>query len=360
MQYDVFISYSRKDSEIANRICDAFDKAGITYFIDRQGINGGLEFPVVLADAIINSQIFLFLASKNSYESKFTQAEITFAFNKKSKDCILPYIIDGSTMPSSLEFVFSAINWRNIEEHPIDPILLDDLLGLMERQKSKQVELKIDRKRKNWKIFIISSVCITLLLLIIGTRMGSKSPAGVVATGHEYVDLGLSVNWATCNIGASIPEEYGDFYLWGDTSVIPTFSTDEEFYDYFQSNDISTSVENEKLRVEYDAASKLWGGRWRMPTAEECLELLEKCEWKKSKINNINGYTITGPNGNRIFLPAAGMAPELNIGEGGYYWTSSAMIQGDNTLPTIMIFYGMNKSVAPLYQMGGTIRPVID
>ena len=88
MQYDVFISYSRKDTEIANRVCEAFDKVGITYFIDRQGIGGGFEFPAVLAEAILNSHIFLFLASKNSYESKCTQAEITFAFNKKDKACI--------------------------------------------------------------------------------------------------------------------------------------------------------------------------------------------------------------------------------------------------------------------------------
>ncbi len=82
-KYDVFISYSRRDTAVADKICAAFDSAGISYFIDRQGIAGGVEFPVVLADAIAESSLFLFLASKNSYDSKFTNIEITFACNDK-------------------------------------------------------------------------------------------------------------------------------------------------------------------------------------------------------------------------------------------------------------------------------------
>lgn len=135
-KYDVFISYSRKDTSIANKIVAAFDNAGITYFIDRQEISGGMEFPTVIAKAIRESHIFLFLASKNSYESRFTQSEIVYAFNKKQKQNIIPYIIDGSKMPDELEFTFSAINWRRIEEHPIDTTLVDDIL------------LKIGKNRK--------------------------------------------------------------------------------------------------------------------------------------------------------------------------------------------------------------------
>ena len=134
MKYDVFISYSRKDTAIADRICSAFDKAGITYFIDRQSIGGGFEFPVVLAEAIIDSQVTLFLASKNSYDSKFTNAELTFAFNEKPKNSILPYIIDGSTMPPALRFVFSSINWRTIESHPIETTLVSDILTMLGRK----------------------------------------------------------------------------------------------------------------------------------------------------------------------------------------------------------------------------------
>lgn len=131
MKYDVFISYSRKDTPIADRICEAFDRAGITYFIDRQGIAGGMEFPQVLADAIEESTLFLFLASENSYQSKFTNNEILYAFNEKSTNSLLPYVIDGSRLPKQLRFSFASINVRNIEEHPIEPVLVDDIIHLL-------------------------------------------------------------------------------------------------------------------------------------------------------------------------------------------------------------------------------------
>ena len=135
MTYDVFISYSRKDTVIADRICAAFDEAGITYFIDRQGIVGGMEFPKILAPAIKESEVFLLLASENAYQSPFTTREILYAFNKKRGEKMLPYIIDGSVLPDDVEFVFSSTNWRTMHEHPIDPVLVDDVLHLLGRQR---------------------------------------------------------------------------------------------------------------------------------------------------------------------------------------------------------------------------------
>ena len=135
MKYDVFISYSRKDTAIADQICAAFDKAGISYFIDRQGIGGGMEFPKVLANNILDSQIFLFIASKNSYESLFTDREITFAFNKKRGEKLLPYIIDDAPFPKHLELIFASNNWRRLAEHPIEPVLIDDVFRLLGKEK---------------------------------------------------------------------------------------------------------------------------------------------------------------------------------------------------------------------------------
>lgn len=134
MKYDVFISYSRKDTAVADKICAAFGKVGITCFIDRQGISGGFEFPAVLAEAILESSIVLFLASENSYESKYTNAELTFAFNEKPKNSILPYIIDGSKMPPTFRLIFAGITWRTIEDHPIETVLVNDILNLLGRQ----------------------------------------------------------------------------------------------------------------------------------------------------------------------------------------------------------------------------------
>jgi hypothetical protein len=142
-KFDVFISYSRKDTAIADQICEAFDKHGITYFIDRQGIGGGLEFPDVLADAICDSGIFLYLASNNSYDSKFTKSEVTFAFNEKPHNSILPYIIDGSTPPRGIRLTFASINWRNIKQHPIEPTLVKDVCGLLGKTDSPQASTTI-------------------------------------------------------------------------------------------------------------------------------------------------------------------------------------------------------------------------
>lgn len=146
-KYDIFISYSRKDIAIADKICAALDKQGISYFIDRRGIGGGMEFPNVLAQAIIESRTLLFLASKNSYASKFTIKEITFAFNEKPSGALLPYVIDGSKLPANLRFTFADINIRTIEEHPIDTVLMRDLCNLLGYPyKSKQM-LEDERRR---------------------------------------------------------------------------------------------------------------------------------------------------------------------------------------------------------------------
>lgn len=142
MAHEVFISYSRKDMAVADRICEAFDKAGISYFIDRQGIGGGFEFPEVLANAIIECKVVLYLASHNSYASKFTNAELTFAFNEKSKNSVLPYIIDGSTMPAALRFVFAGVNWRNIKDHPIETTLVADILKLLGREPKSEPKVE--------------------------------------------------------------------------------------------------------------------------------------------------------------------------------------------------------------------------
>ncbi len=148
MNYDVFISYSRKDTEVAEKICTVLDKYGISYFIDRKGLSGGMEFPAIIADAILSSKIMLFLGSENSYKSKFTNSEVTFAFNEKPIGSIIPYIIDGSKLPAALKFTFSNINIRTLEEHPIDTTLIQDLCQILERP------FVIKEKQKN-KVSVI-------------------------------------------------------------------------------------------------------------------------------------------------------------------------------------------------------------
>lgn len=292
MEYDVFISYSRKDSAVAEEICRAFDKAGISYFIDWQGIGGGLEFPDVLARAIKASRIFLFLASRNSYESKFTQNEIVYAFNKKERGRILPYIIDDSCLPDGLDFTFASINWRRRSEHPVRTVLVNDILKILGRE---IVVLPPDDHKND----------------------GPTLLSGIA--GHEYVDLGLSVKWATCNVGAASPSDHGDYFAWGEVS-----SKSE----YTDSNSVTfgEKIGNISGDIRYDVARARWGGSWRLPKQTELRELVDKCTWTWTTVNGKNGYKVTGKNGNSIFLPAAGWryGPSLSYaGEDGDYWSAT-------------------------------------
>ena len=139
--------------------------------------------------------------------------------------------------------------------------------------------------------------------------------------GHDYVDLGLSVKWATCNVGAKSPSDYGDYYAWGETATKETYTEensktyDNSSYNYDIRGNSST-----------DAARANWGGTWRLPTKAECDELINKCTWTWTTLGGHNGYRVTGPNGNSIFLPAAGCRYGTSLysaGEWGIYWSST-------------------------------------
>ena len=156
--------------------------------------------------------------------------------------------------------------------------------------------------------------------------------------GHEYVDLGLSVKWATCNVGATTPEDYGDYFAWGETK--PKEIYDWSTYKYCVDNwyNLTKYCNNSSygnngftdnktvLDPEDDAATANWGGAWRMPTKAEQDELRNNCTWTRTTQNGVDGYEVIGPNGNSIFLPAAGYMSEGTLkgaGSDGDYWSSS-------------------------------------
>ena len=136
--------------------------------------------------------------------------------------------------------------------------------------------------------------------------------------GHEYVDLGLSVKWATCNVGAVLPTDNGDYYAWGEISVKAIYTGENSIAFGREFGDISADF-------RYDVARKCWGGTWRLPTFDEIKELKEKCIWTWDIQCGHKGYSVVGPNGNSIFFPASGYRYGVllnNAGERGYYWTA--------------------------------------
>lgn len=144
--------------------------------------------------------------------------------------------------------------------------------------------------------------------------------------GHEYVDLGLSVKWATCNVGANSPEEYGDHFAWGEVKPKYYYHWNTYKYYYELNNNFTkyTSRDQIVLDIKDDVACVNWGGMWRMPTKAEQTELVNNCTWTWSTQNGVNGYKVTGINKNSIFLPAACfmVADSLClVGRGGYWST---------------------------------------
>jgi hypothetical protein len=185
----------------------------------------------------------------------------------------------------------------------------------------------------------------------VNTNIPAADPSYPVA---DPMDLGLSVKWASFNVGASKPEEYGVLFGWADISGKKTSTSNDDYPDAKPPRTI--------CGTEYDAAHVLWGGSWRMPSREEQEELVNKAVWSKTTLNNVEGYRVTGPNGNRIFLAASGgrIGTKLYYPvSGGEFWSGTL---SDNTNEAYyMWFYGGRQAVEDLPRhYGFAIRPVTE
>lgn len=201
------------------------------------------------------------------------------------------------------------------------------------------------------------------------------------ANGHVYVDLGVSVLWATMNVGASSEERYGEYFMWGQTkafdwgdSQTTTNTTDAKLY-YTDVNYTAQNIDGTTwgyfpkynngegkrvLELTNDAANANWHGDWRMPTEAEWIELINKCTWKWTEKNGVYGRQVSG-NGNSIFLPSAGSrnGTYLSTGGFGYYWSSSLQ-SNDSRGACLLVFgpEGQNMNYFGRYY-GLNVRPVL-
>lgn len=183
--------------------------------------------------------------------------------------------------------------------------------------------------------------------------IGKQSP-------YKAVDLGLSVKWASFNLGATVPEELGGLYFWGDPK------NEGEFID-FEAPDLNNICE-----TEYDIARQMWGGTWKMPSKSACFELYQSCKWTRTVVNGVEGMKVTGKNGNSIFLPATGygmpkdgpypiQTQRINT-EYGYYWTGDSYKDSYGRLGYYLHFDKSNPSdVCPSFNTSlvkCAVRPV--
>ncbi len=171
--------------------------------------------------------------------------------------------------------------------------------------------------------YIFSTLCKSEVLAI-GQTGFMNIPTYASHSGWEVanalqttgaVDLGLSVKWAACNIGASSPEEYGGYYAWGELETKSDYSSSN--YKYAKSSYSYVDIGSNIANTEYDVANKNLGDGWQMPTTQQAQELVDNCTWEATTYNNIAGCKVTGPNGNSIFIPKAGFYKGLTNNDKG-------------------------------------------
>ena len=190
----------------------------------------------------------------------------------------------------------------------------------------------------------------------------------------EPVDLGLpsGLKWATCNIGAESPEDYGYYFAWGEVEPDSSYNwpdykwckgKQKTFTKYCTCNDDGTVDDKTELESADDAAVVNWGGSWRMPTEDEMRELVDNCTWTWTSQNGVAGSLATGPNGNSIFFPVGGykLFDRLEGAESGFYYSKSLEILSycSSSGASNMQVMSSRTGVGGCTRMNGTaIRPV--
>ena len=429
MKYDVFISYSRKDLNVVEKfVMDLKERIpNLTYWFDLTGIEPAEEeFDEKIIKAIENSSYVLYFLSPNSMKSKWTKEEVMYAKNCGKK--VIPVLLNGATLEGWFLFHFGRVDCIDLSKKEQVEKMIKNLSAWTKKESGVEKldgggaeredtgttavqagveegsKVKPEGKESFWSRFVkrfvsynyksaIFKVLLYLLSFIIffflflellskcddGTTNSPGVTDSVVSTtelggtenGHEYVDLGLSVKWATCNVGAYQPEEYGDYFAWGET--IPKSTYDWSTYKwcngsytsltkYCTDSDYGTVDNKTQLELSDDAAHANWGGSWRMPTYDELNELKEKCTWTWTTQNGMDGYKVTSKiNGRSIFLPAADNLNGSSLyyaGSYGYYWSSS--LSADDPYYAMRVYF--NSSLVDWYYYyryyGLSVRPV--
>ena len=189
---------------------------------------------------------------------------------------------------------------------------------------------------------------------------------------HKWVNLGLPSGtlWATCNVGAGSPEEYGYYFAWGEVEPKKNYSwstykwcngTNITLTKYCTKSSCGTVDNKTELDPEDDAAYVNWGSSWRMPTLDQIQELCEECSWTWTTLNGVNGWKATGPSGATLFLPAAGLHvnDSFNSGDFAHYWTRT-LYENDPESAFFLSFDSGSVQWNTLYKRfyGRSVRPV--
>ena len=428
MKYDIFISYKRVDKDKVFPIKYFIERnTGYNCWIDLDGIESDAQFADIIIKAINNAEVFLFMYSNThskieNFEEDWTVREINFAQIKKKR--IVFVNIDDSPLSDYFNFRFSTKQqvaatsdvamkklcadikqWlRNEDEERLEQERIERERREAEAKKKAEQE-RLERERREAEQKRLEQeriererreaeakkkacpICgyvhegenapelcpqckqnVQWNVLEEGGNAKMQKSTSNMVNGHEYVDLGLpsGLKWATCNVGANKPEDYGDYFAWGETETKTEYSegnslTQEHSISELRRRGIVDG--NNRLTSSYDAARAKWGGSWRMPTKEELEELDENCRWEPTTQNGVEGYKGTGPNGNSIFLPAAGYRSGTSLyhdGDCGCYWSSTPYERDDNIAYYLDFYSGRHGMNYGSRDGGLSVRPVLE
>ena len=315
MKYDVFISYSSKDQKVAEGICGFLESNSYRCFVAYRDIARGVVWAGAIANAIDESRMMVVVFSNAFNLSTQTDREIELAAENNIP--ILTYRITEDKFTGAKKYYLKNLNWIDAFPNPEDYFghLMENVVKLINDKDT------IQTRRSSHKD-CLSEVNHPL-----------SSPKENSVHNINYVDLGLPSGtlWATKNIGADNPEDYGDYFAWGETKPKSIYSWNT--YKWYKTKFLlpkmkkyGTVDNRSELEFEDDAAYVNWGSEWCLPSLEQIKELKEQCKWEWTNYKGKNGCKVTGPNGNTLFLPAAGYRSGTslkNVGKTGGYWQRS-------------------------------------
>lgn len=222
--------------------------------------------------------------------------------------------------------------------------------------------VNIDRERIKVEAITAGSTTITVIDMITQQTASIEVTVQAKDIPSEVIDLGLPSGtlWASYNVGATKPEEYGDYYAWGETEMKETCRWKN--YSHCEgTQETCVNLGSNISGTKYDVAHAKWGGEWRLPTRDQIKELMNNCTSAWTTVSGVNGIMFTGPNGKTVFFPAAGYlgSEVLNSGSYGYYWS------GDQDPKNAERAYNLSIQNGDLYCVnnyrfaGFSVRPVM-
>ena len=315
----VFVSYKRVDKDKVFPFVRRLEsELGIRCWVDLEGIDGDMQFTSVIINAINKCEVFLFMYSKThetivDTEGDYTVRELYFAYTRHKRIVFIE--LEPCKLPDWFDFNFPQRQVTQAYDNDATNRLVDNICKWL-------------RLPQPFFSPISQGQATSTKDIPTGGADHQPDAAETNKSHPQAIDLGLpsGTKWASCNVGAIKPEEYGTYYAWGETEGKSYYDWSTYIHcdgDGSSCYDLGSNIAG----TQYDIAYIKWGGNWQMPTSDQFKELFDYCHHKWTTLNGVKGRKFTSNlNGNSIFLPAVGYRwkeDRCYTGDNGFYWSST-------------------------------------